>query len=81
MTLSKSKWEEIEHLPVSVTDYLSVLYQKMNDITEIAGKRYKEAKEKYKALYDEGKVNRTFEVGDMALVLMLDPISHNRWHQ
>ena len=44
LDIIREQWEEIEHLPVSVADYLSALYQKMNDMAEIAGKRDKEAK-------------------------------------
>ena len=76
LDLVKEQWEEVESHPVSVADYLSALYQQMKDMAEIAEERDKEAKEKYKTLYDQGTRKRTFKVGDSALVLM--PEGHSK---
>ena len=76
LDLVKEQWEEVENLPVSVAEYLSSLYQQMRDMAEIAGKKDQQAKEKYKAFYDQGTRSRTFDVGDSVLVLM--PVGHSK---
>jgi len=48
----------------------------MKEMSEIASEMDQKAKEKYKLLYDKWTKSRSFQVGDMALVLM--PEGHSK---
>ena len=57
---------------LSVAEYLTNLYEKMNDSAEITKKLDQEAKNKSKRWYEEKARERQFEVGES--VLMLIPV-------
>ena len=55
---------------MAVADYLTTLYKRMAEISEIAEKKDLEAKEKTKKWFDGNTRERRFEVGESVLVLM-----------
>ncbi len=55
---------------MAVADYLTTLYERMAEISEIAEKKDLEAKEKTKKWFDGNTRERRFEVGESVLVLI-----------
>ena len=55
LNVIKEQWEGLEDLPISVSDYLSNLYEIMTDMAEIAKKRDQQAKLTNTKSYMTGK--------------------------
>ena len=66
----REQWEGMEKFPVAVADYLTTLYERMVEISEIAEKKDLEVKEKTKKWFDRNTIGRRFEVGESVLVLI-----------
>ena len=66
----RAQWEGTETLPISVTEYLTNLYEKMDETAAIEGSQDQRVKAKYKEIYDKRSTQQSFQVGDSALVLM-----------
>ena len=75
LDLVREQWEGLEHLPVSVAEYLVDLYTKLDSMAEVASELDKKAKEKSKE-YDLKARHREFKEGD--LVLILNPRGHSK---
>ena len=65
-----------EDLPVSVTEYMNDIYQRMSDTMEIVEEKDMILKERNKNFHDQNTRTRDIDVGDSVLVLA--PQRHSR---
>ena len=74
----RDQWEGTEDVPVSIAKYLDDLYQKMEEMSKLAGRKDQEAKDASKKWLDQQARDRKFEMGDNVLEGGMDTMSGKR---